>query len=499
MAASQQNLKPHLAKHRNIKFTVPIQKTTFDTLKDYTIPSSTSNGDGRLTQFVNYVSSKVNVENRYTPEQLKEHTEFVENFVRNFFIDFGNHTPEYYFLSYNTIFASNCIVRRGSSYEGTKIISPNEYDYIPIFAWSGNKAVIVEEVGERCELAGQGYGFINIKHGDLHKELPPRHLEENRSCVGKPSGSTERSSPPGTIPHGSSKLSRNILITLCDAITSYLSESENYKYVGERDHHKDPESPYPQGTISLHKYRHGTSIWLRIGAPTCTTDIDLSFAIEDVNMTKGWCAMVGDGNVYCARCDESLGTTHWTRSLIDPGLQDATNTLSRNHHHLFLTVKYINHLIKKSLNIKTSSSSYSYKMLLLQHQRDCQNENVGQCLEDVVNQFFTHEKHCISTLEINVYTYKLLRKVPDIDYPKRMIRLKISPQECAVLLWITQHVKHTINTSWWDMLLLEDLKPEDINKSDMLYSLLHIAQQVDTGTLIDVEWVHDVNTKTVIR
>ncbi|CAH1787803.1 unnamed protein product, partial [Owenia fusiformis] len=513
---SQLSLKPYLTKSskrpiHNIELTGPFPKPKdYDTLKGYKIPTSTSDGAEHLTEFVKYIASKVNVKNRYTPEQLKEHTEYVERFVKEFCINFGRHIPKCFFKKKgkpNPVLESNNIIRRGSSYEGTKIISPSEYDFIPIFAWSGDAVVNVEEVGEMCDVAGQGYGFINIQHGELHKLFPQFVLVENQPGMSGSNRSSQKSSPHGTIPEsqpGSSKLKTVFLSTLHSAIESYLSDSDKYEYIGEKDHDEDPESPYPLGTISLHKCRHGTSVWLRIGAPICTTDIDLSFAVENMSDTQGRCVMVGEWNVDCDKCNKR--DTHWTESLIHAGLQDDTNThtLSTNHHYLFLTLKYIKHLIETNLKIKTYSSSYSYKMLLHHHQRGCQNENVGQCFEDIVNQFFTHKKQCIDEIETNIYNYNDLNEVPDINYPKRMIQLKIHSSECAVLLWIMQHVKHTTDTSWWDMLLQEDLKPDDIKEDDMLYSLLDIVQQIDKfkrnkklkkGSVLDLQWLHKDNTK----
>ncbi|CAH1778001.1 unnamed protein product, partial [Owenia fusiformis] len=232
--------------------------------------------------------------------------------------------------------------------------------------------------------------------------------------------------------------------------------------------------------------------------------------VENMSVTQRRCVMVGGPFVNCDNCN-NYNDTHWTEALIHPGLQDDANThtLSTNHHYLFLTFKYIKHLIVTNLKIKTYSSSYSYKMLLHHHQRGCQNENVGHCLEDIVNQFFTHEKQCIDEIETNIYNYNRLEKeVPDINYPKRMIELKIYYGECAALLWIMQHVKHTTDTSWWDMLLQEDLKPDDIKEGDMLHSLLDIVQQVDTfqrnddlkiGSVLDLQWLHKDNTKIVYR
>ncbi|CAH1780454.1 unnamed protein product [Owenia fusiformis] len=524
----------------------------YDTLKDYKIPTSTTNGIERLTEFVKYIASKINVKNRYTTEQLKEHTEYVEKFVKDFCIDFARHTPKGDLSNEgkpNPILESNSIIRRGSSYEGTKILSPSEYDFIPIFAWSFDAAISVEKVGKRCKLAGKGYGFINIKHGDLHQMLPPATLTKNQTdnrsisqsqiissalqhlpLTGLnqllvPTGkivedqpgmsgsnrSSQISSSSETFPQSqpcSSSLNTWVLIALNKAIDSFLSDSDRYDYIGQKSHDEDPESPYPQGTISLHEITHGTCVWLRIGAPICTTDIDLAYAVENMSETQKRCVMVGEWHVDCSNftCKHK---THWTESLIHPGLHGDTivHTLSTNHHHLFLVLKYINHLIQTNLKTKTYSSSYSYKMLLHQHQRGCQNENVGQCLEDIVNQFYTYEKQCIDTIETNTYNYNHLKEVPDINYPKRMIKLH-NFVECAALLWIMQHVKHTTDTSWWDMLLHEDFKPKDFKEGHMLYSLLDIVQQVDRfkwnnnlkkGSVIDVEFLHEDNTKTVYR
>ncbi|CAH1787787.1 unnamed protein product [Owenia fusiformis] len=584
MAASQLSLKPYLTKSskrpiHNIELTGPFPKPKdYDTLKGYKIPTSTSDGVERLTEFVKYIASKVNVKNRYTPEQLNEHTEYVEKFVKELCIGFGMHSPKDDLSNKgkpNPILQSSNIIRRGSSYEETKILSPSEYDYIPIFAWSFDAAVNVEEVGEMCNRAGQGYGFINIQHGELHQLFSQLrlHLVENQpgmsgsidrspqissletiSALGtipqslpgsskmattflailhlvielqqsfaqhgleenQPgmSGSINRlpqiSSPDGTIPQSqpvSSKLTTFFLETLHFAIQHYLSDSDKYEYIGDKNHHDDPESPYPLGTISLHEGSHGTSVWLRIGAPMCTTDIDLSFGVENMSDTQRRCVMVGRYLVDCDKCNNRF--THWTESLVHAGLQDDTNThtLSTNHHYLFLTFKYIKHLIETNFKVKTISSSYSYKMLLHHHQRGCQNENVGQCLEDIVDQFLPHEKQCIDGIETNIYNYNHL-KVPDINYPKRMIKLNINADECAALLWIMQHVKHTTDTSWWDMLLQEDLKPDDIKEGDMIHSLLDTLQQVNNflrnrdlkkGSVLEVQWLHEDNTKTVYR
>ncbi|CAH1780109.1 unnamed protein product [Owenia fusiformis] len=382
-------------KKNNIKFIGPFPKPeNYDTLKDYQIPTSISKNQERLSEFIKYVSSKVNVKNRYIPDELEENKEYIENIVKKVCYDFGKHTPKYEDEP-NLIFETNSCARRGSSYEETKILSPNEYDFIPILTWSGDEAVKVEMVGVNCELVDQGYGFINVKYGDLHSRLPDWHFTAN---------------PPGVNNPGSSKLNTNFLSVLNLRMKSYLSESNELNFIGEKDHKVDPESPYPLGSLSIHEGYHATSIWFRIGAPICTTDVDLSFAVENMKITQGRRVMVSERRkMECSRCDGSRGESHWTESLIDPGPQadPDTHTLTSNHLHLFLAFKYVNHMMNKILKIKTDSSSYSYKMLLLHHQKGCKNDQVGQCLEEIVSRFFTHESQIVNTCESqSVDTYE---------------------------------------------------------------------------------------------
>ncbi|CAH1774995.1 unnamed protein product, partial [Owenia fusiformis] len=264
----------------------------------YKGPTPKSKSYEHLSDFVQFASSKVDIRNTYTLTMLNEHTFYVENFVQNFCLSFGE---------LDELFKSKNIIRCGSSYELAKILAPDEYDYIPVLIWSDDVTVRVENVGNDCELTGQGYGDIFIEKGDLHDALHSDIMPDKSDILDLIKSQ-----------RGPSKLNTFFAVTLQTRIYSYLNKIEDYKFfIGERNHKEDPDSPYPMGSLSIHIITHGTSIWLRLGAPLCTVDIDLSFAIEKRDQTQGRCVMVRADNIS-ERCDNF---SHWTESLIDQGLK----------------------------------------------------------------------------------------------------------------------------------------------------------------------------------
>ncbi|CAH1780816.1 unnamed protein product [Owenia fusiformis] len=382
----------------------------------------------RLGEFVHLTSKAADVRNRYTPAKLNEHTSFIEDNMQTLVGKVGE---------YDSMLSSKGLLRRGSSYSGTKILWPDEYDYMPILANFNTNTVDMEDVQSICSdfryrnLREEGFGYIKVKPGALSMHNMEKYTRNNEK--------------------GKYLCSEKLEDELRKLIIQSLQHMDTLTYIGELDHELNTDAQYERGEISIHERMHGPSFWLRVGGPLCTTDIDLCFSIEG-NPTKqlGPCLMV-NGNISERKCKCGYSNSqHWMKSVINPPV-NTKYILSESHKELFLTLKYICHLVSE-MSLWTHPdilSSYTVNMVLLTHQQTCKAVNVGECFEDIVRRILNKTNNDI--INLHIYNYSP-NYTYDVFFPKRMLAPHKHHSRAAIA-WFMLQVIHTEDDEWIHKLL----------------------------------------------
>ncbi|CAH1782224.1 unnamed protein product [Owenia fusiformis] len=474
---------------------------TFDTSEKY---QDTHPGYARLTEFVNITSSKVDIFNRYKHEELENHTRYITDFAESICTGFGE---------YNEQFKTKGLIPRGSYFEKTKIVSPKEYDFLPVLALSDDASVEVCDVPEDNALAGKGYGMVKIHPGSLQNRL---YSDSIKYCSSVPDSSLfmfviDHLPHPEHSTNGSLGkvccLSTCIANHLHDDINSYLKTTYGSMYLGKKNHKEEKNPCYTLGSFSLHVDLHGPSVWLQLGGPLGTTDIDLCFCIAN----EPGCVMVPtflQDDMY------------WAKSIVQTQYPATNHNLytyvpTENHRQLFLLMKYISHMCDKiqwHLYHKHPHliSSYSYKLMVMKHQQSCtgSDSNVGKCFEDVVEYIFNQfrqEGNASNQYMLPIWNKTI--KLPDTYYPNREVSIASSGYnkgELLILLWVLKYVKHTRDTHWWDQLMDDDF-PNNVKPGDVSNSLLDTFKRMHyTGLLLEltgepnnqINWQHEDGIQT---
>ncbi|CAH1797583.1 unnamed protein product [Owenia fusiformis] len=385
----------------------------------------------RLRDFVKYTAKHSDVRNRYPPDKLQEHISYIEDKIQTICAKVGE---------YNSQLSSSKIVRQGSSYKGTKILKPDELDYMPILAMFNKETVVVEDVKENCYDKDTGCVYIKVINAAVRDNL-------GDFCKHTPSDSYLK----GAYYIFLTKLQEAVKWALCQ-INSLTSKDE-HKHKDE-----DHSDPYPLGHISVCVLAHGPSITLKIGAPLCTAKVDLCFSIEGRVTNLGQCVMVC-GRFSDNSCNCGLPySTHWKESPINPPNK---YELSESHRELFLTLKLINHILTNTchhLGIDTAfaivhtSSSYHIQSLVWQHQQTCQATNVGECYRNIVQMLNPDQPDTPDELYVKVLSQQ--GHFQDMFFPK-VVR-EIGPLSLIGFIWFLHQVSHTKCTEWWETLFTEE-------------------------------------------
>ncbi|CAH1780907.1 unnamed protein product, partial [Owenia fusiformis] len=372
----------------------------------------------RLKDFVNFIAHKVNIRSIFTPDQLDRHTKYIEKKVNEICMNISKKRKEIKIKE---------IRRRGSYYDESKILFPDEYDFLPILTLTGCQMVEVESLSDDQKIcAKQGYRKIKVNEPDILRHSP--------GCIKE-------------IGIGKARLTSKFIQELKTSVRDALDEIEDVKFIGEKDHEKNSNSSDPLNTVSIHRNLHGPSIWIRIGGPLCMTDIDLCFCIEGQESNLGPCVLVKSKLDHCPYCKSE--NDHWIETPINPPEQ---YMLTPDHQKLLLTLKYISHFEKKMFKreLLSTSSSYYLKALLVDHQKNCQSENVGECFDAVTKYTFRLDNDTSDSLSNDIHVRCESRFVPDIFHQKEV--------KCGtsyfhiVLLWFLRRIKEYDDTTWWPQL-----------------------------------------------
>ncbi|CAH1788227.1 unnamed protein product [Owenia fusiformis] len=435
-----------------------------------------------LEEFVEFISVKTEVHSsgKYTQEQLEEHTDYVERFVQDLCADVGAKEPA---------FKSKELVGRGSHYEKTKVVSVDECDFLIPLALSDDENVQVENLGEDCFRYGGGdigYGVVTVRLASLKQGFADDMVKKYTK--------------------GRHILSCKLVKKIQHAIKHSLESRLGSKFKGYADLQYGPKDTYPVGVCSMNEYCHGPSIWLRLGTPLTTTDIDLCFCIERFGRSPRTVMVPLGGEVekkfYLKLCKCFVEDCHWMESIVDPP-NDNKHVLTRWHKQVFICMKFISHIL---CTVGGKTSSFTLKTLVLKHQVRCKSNNVGECFEAVVRDM-CGRKDNQSGCEPDTFDITLQNDVVyDVDYPGREIYHPIKKSNIIpAFIWFLQHVKYTKDTDWWCHLLDEGF-PESVPESGLLWSFIQtyrkcIDQYAHDEKVMKFEWPHYANhtTKLSIR
>ncbi|CAH1797672.1 unnamed protein product [Owenia fusiformis] len=307
-------------------------------------------GITNLSNFVEFISetSEIRTSGRYTESEVKEHTQYVEDFVRDISINVGK---------VKSIFKTKMHIRRGSHYEKTKVARMDEMDFLSVLKLSDGETVAVKDIDDQeCNYRGSEYGSIDLAPNAFPDEELEKTVKEK-------------------------KLSVNIILELKKAVETVLKRSTLYNYKEEDIDPNDELTKYPVGSCSMSSELHGPCIMLTLVTPHAITDIDMCFCVEKRNSKLGRCVMIPNMK---DSCDCSLNNCHWIESVVDP--ENPNHILSRSHKMLYLCLKSVMMLIETSRIHPPSITSYILKMHVLHHQQNCQTAAIGECFEAVVHQ-----------------------------------------------------------------------------------------------------------------
>ncbi|CAH1785265.1 unnamed protein product [Owenia fusiformis] len=268
----------------------------------------------------------------------------------------------------SSLLAVSDILPNGSSYQGTKIDTPCEYDYIlPMDMSKNNKDVVFTRIPYRSyALDVNIYGdtfteitqlFSKLTH--LDSELFRDHTLNSRTFV------------------------RCILLQALDKCLSELHAEGELVYKGLvlLDSKLEKESP-KFNEVYLHSQEHGPSIQLRVGGPLCVTDIDMGFCLKVPGET------LTQDTFYIALLSPPF-LTHWIVSIYrTPNISN----MDACHRYIIMALKYI--LTK--LDKQRAFNSFSLTTLVRYH---IENECDGSAVEQSIGKCFNDVCHSIARLQ----------------------------------------------------------------------------------------------------
>ncbi|CAH1797753.1 unnamed protein product [Owenia fusiformis] len=418
----------------------------------------------RLKNLVDKTVEKVDIRRKYSARQLDMQTAYIEKLVSDIRRKVGLREPA---------LATNEQINRGSYYDGTKILDPDEYDYEPILDLSKHITNVTEPMPGLKE---QGYKTILFREKELHKHIHEQYLVR-------------------TFPNGKDAelKCRELLAKIRQNVNRVLEDMHKegtVMFIGECDHTKDPKD-YDKNTreISTHNAPHGPSVWLRVGAPLGTTDIDMCFCLKWKPHELGPSVMV----------PTNKGWLESVVSLPDNSIYKLTPV----HKNLLLTVKYVTHLTSALMSSKFSYSvsSYILKAVILHHQTECRSDNIDKCFIAIIYDMMLKPNEEFDEHENVVFLTNRHIEIPDIVYREKALQISGEKRVSLLIsmLWVVQHVKLNSNTDWFDAFLRND--KGEIKKNSTLRSLNESLKKffkiTDTGK-VDFEWQHD-KMKTSVR
>ncbi|CAH1801129.1 unnamed protein product [Owenia fusiformis] len=434
---------------------------------------SKSHNTKRLTKFINLTANTVDIRNVYAESQLEEHTSFVENLVKDILENVGKIEPA---------LATDGLINRGSYYDRTKILHPDEYDYHPIL---GLSQYVTDVTNASDSHEDDGKRKIRINVNKLPYPLPSECLENINENDGEADLRTEEL--------------LNMLLNTISAVLKEMETRKSVKFYWSQNYRRSYKKEIDNVVI------HGPSaLLIRVGAPLGITDIDLCFCLK-------WKPHELGPSVHII--DRKNSWDIWLESVVELPNSDKY-VLTPPHRKLFLTLKYLSNLTRL-LGIVWQISSHVLKTLILNHQQKCRASSLGECLISIINELIVkpddeHNPCDIPDDEYNcdedfLYLFYSNLLIPNPIFPGEPQRL--SPNDRIPMLismvWIVQHIKLNRSNNWWNAFLSNNLIGVRRNRilqslMDGLHEYYLLATSKSHGRYVKLEWQHDAKKSIVL-
>ncbi|CAH1801434.1 unnamed protein product, partial [Owenia fusiformis] len=372
----------------------------------------------RLTQFVerSYDRAKINI-----PEKLQtSHLEHNASFVKGLVDKVGDRNP---------IFKVRKILGTGSCYQNTKIIRPDETDYLLVLSISNRVKTVWEWANVySIEICDKSLLFKLEQHG-ISEDVNGKNCCNSLHLVNEFKNLVngclnDHQDVLGVSYKGDDILSWKHTPASWDAFKKHnhlqqiYGETLSIKSKWRRDI-RDPTLEKDQ--VVLDRMNHGPSVRVRIGGPLCTTDLDLCLCIDSPQIENS-------SERYVAVPVSKLGEPYWTLSSYEDPIK---LRLDEDHRKILMVLKDLFSECKNTPNPGNLADSHNLKTFVLHHQERClkrpaEERCLGNCLDDIVHHMF--EKYNMRIDENNISVTNTPSSLSDMIFPGVPLRISDSDE-----------------------------------------------------------------------
>ncbi|CAH1799251.1 unnamed protein product, partial [Owenia fusiformis] len=323
-------------------------------------------GHNRAVDFIEAVYSRIKLD--YGSKDIQDHKAVVVDLVEKISKKLGEICD---------IFVVDRKVDTGSFEKRTKVLQPDEFDYLflLLIAYDKTKLKCVDDT------LNYDINIGTIKIEDPHLEQQIKELWDD--CAQE---------DPSVV------LRRKLGIVHNSMITNQISKLFWYKvhqaldllsregtlkmeYLGKV--HVHPGTPeLKPGQIRVAVELGRPCVKLQVGAPMCITDVDLNFGLEVCTKPKvgryvllPFIKQWDPDQWWNHNCNYGTECAHWTVSIYDIPADSPRVKLDQRHQKLVVFLKYIREVYEIGV------SSHALTIIVEQHQMKCKNKHLDECLE----------------------------------------------------------------------------------------------------------------------
>ncbi|CAH1774116.1 unnamed protein product, partial [Owenia fusiformis] len=254
-----------------------------------------------LAKFIDFVAKKIRV--NYTDAAVEQQREYVEAFVHDVIKTLHELYPGIFDVQ---------MVKSGSFYKGLKIMNPDEFDFLLLWALSVDSKI---DTNDTRDIHGTKSGQVTLKTDALIAIFQELHTELG----------DELSQELPVIDPKTGSISIYVYVVFQKAVMRCL------EYINGKDDYEkfSVDTTGPSVTVTLLK------------APVCPTEVDLCLCVHHKHTENGRLILVPVDPIrqdHCSNCDFSDSAFHWTMSICEKpankqGLDDA-------HRQIVFVLKY---------------------------------------------------------------------------------------------------------------------------------------------------------------
>ncbi|CAH1799901.1 unnamed protein product [Owenia fusiformis] len=346
---------------------------------------------------------------QFSDADVKNQKDHVEHIVKTLVHELGEHFPA---LKVRKQLGT------GSFYNNTRILSPDEFDYLLILCLTsqvekeetGNDSVKIKVIDESLRKYMKKYlsTYSDNLSGPL---LTDDNFLQSEQFVGVLINTIheclEQLQKKGVISYKGKHVFEHSIDTLKAQDT--MLEYNMLKYA-KPEYQPDDESYIPE--LSLHdvildELPHGAAVRLRVQGPLGPADIDLGFCIESSTTGAGRYISIplGMGN-------------EWVPSFY----QNLSHPKLNEHHGKILT--FLKYLLRECKLVSNYTfNSHNLKTCVVIHQKVCEQKqydkdrSLGGCLIDIAFYMFEKRGKIWKTFDELLIPYKEECTLPNINFP----------------------------------------------------------------------------------